>query len=202
MVEIVDYASRNTVEKISFSGGEFFVHPSSYKVLEYSLLKNIPNDNLMFDRSIDESYENVIRLIYKKKILAREKNNACKNFPHVMAIKYDGGVYPCPEAREHGFFYMGNVNEKPLEHIIEEYLASDESAKLFNHALNKINECDGCIANDICNRGCRLRAYKYHGIFLAPDPFCCKIFRNDFSEEQIGKLFWGIKESSIYRRNI
>jgi MoaA/NifB/PqqE/SkfB family radical SAM enzyme len=56
-----------------------------------------------------------------------------------------------------------------------------------------IFECNKCQSQEVCNRGCRLRAFNFHGTFLAPDPFCCKIFNNDFPDTPIGDLFWGEK---------
>ena len=114
-------------------------------------------------------------------------------FPHGLAIKYDGKIYPCGDAREHDLFCMGNISNRPLYETIQEYIDSENSKIISEYVSNDISECNDCIYENLCNRGCRVRAYKFHGKFLAPDPFCCKIFKNDNPNSSINCIFWGEK---------
>ncbi len=286
--EIVDFGIENNCEQFSFSGGEFFTHPSAYELIEYCLSKNVyvsvltnalqmnipfferlKNKELLsfqisvdglrekhdirrgagaFDKTmanvkhlhelgfslsaktaldeynfaditeilqmpwfsrvlilpvaffakerinqiISEEYrdfEQVIQLIYKT--LVENNNYRCRCYPHELAIKYDGGVYPCTEAREHGECLIGNIRNKPLHDILEEYESHPE--KKFICPQARVEVCEKCPQHLVCNHGCRLRALRFHGDFLGPDPFNCRVFKDENTDVPIGQLFWGDK---------
>ena len=181
---------RNYMDVIDVINMPYF---SDYIILPVALTSAVKGQS-RHNPVINEDYEKVMRLIYKKKASSLDKTNRCRVFPQLLAIKYDGGLYPCPEAREHGFFCMGNITNRSLNDTIQDYLNSENAKVMFEHISNDIQKCNNCNSKDVCNRGCRVRAYKFHGEFLAPDPFCCKIFNNDFPDIPIGCLFWGESE--------
>lgn len=284
--EIINFGVQNNCKQFSFSGGEFFTHPSAYDLIEYCLSKNISvniltnalqmnipffeklkNKELLsfqisidglrekhdlrrgfgsFDKTmthvkqlyglgyslsaktaLDESnyadiieilqiryfskvlvlpvafsakerknqffsekyknFEQVIQLIYKT--LVDNNNYRCQCYPQELAIKYDGGVYPCTEAREHGECLMGNIKDKPLWVILEEYESHPE--KKFTCPQATVEICEQCPHHLVCNHGCRLRALRFHGNLLGPDPFNCRIFKDENTDVPIGQLFWG-----------
>jgi len=148
---------------------------------------------LASNTSITVEYENIIRLIYKKKTSIADKNHRCRMFPYGLGIKYDGSVYPCAVARDYGVLYMGNITNRSLHDAIQDFMSS-ENAKIINeYVSNDISECNNCFSKEVCNRGCRVRAYKFYSKLSAPDPFCCKIFNNDFPDIPMNCLFWGEK---------
>lgn len=293
LIELIDFALKTSCDSVSFSGGEFFVHPSAYDVLSYCFSKKLKvkiltnayaisdwnffekyrgTDLLSFQVSIDgmkvnhdlrrgtgvfdqvisnvkrlksygfnikssmtidqtnmydvidvlnipyfdecnflpvafageetkqgrpvlnESYryyEDVIRVIYQSQNGALSEDYRCRMFPHQLGIKYDGTVYPCAVARDYGLFCMGNINEKSISDIVSDYLISDDARELLAYKDNRISECQDCESKNVCNRGCRIRAFKYYGKLLAPDPFCCKLFRHGFDSTPINCIFWG-----------
>lgn len=140
---------------------------------------------------IHEEYEKTIQLIYRKITLLNPNAPTCRCFPKEIAIKYDGNVYPCTEAREHNEYVMGNITDTPLYKVIDSYELNEFNKLVCKELLP--NQCTTCISSDICNKGCRLRAKHFFGDFNAPDPFNCRIFNDEFSDTPIGKLFWGNK---------
>ena len=294
LIEIVDFAIDNSIKKLSFSGGEFFVHENAYEILDYCLkndlnisiltnaididisffkknknlkklsfqvsidgmseIHNQRRGNMSFERTMKnvkalydlnipitasmvldiynykeiikvlelpyfanfnflpvastnegnsymdyipkkekEEYENTINILYKKENVFMGKEHRCHMFPLGLGIKYDGNVYPCAVARDYNLFCMGNLNEQSLYEIVNNYFESEEGKKIKQYKSNDINKCNECKMNNVCNRGCRVRAYKYFGNLMEPDPFCCRLYKNEFSEESINCLFWGTR---------
>ncbi len=122
----------------------------------------------------------------------KQKNRGVDNSAKEIAIRYDGNVYPCTEAREHDEYAMGNITDMSLRKVIELYEANDANKLSCKELLPE--ECVLCKARDICNKGCRLRSKHFFGDFNAPDPFNCRIFNDEFPDVPIGKLFWGMKD--------
>ncbi|MCM1009085.1 MAG: radical SAM protein [Ruminococcus flavefaciens] len=135
--------------------------------------------------------EQVIQIIYKNDALRKGVNYRCLCYPHELAIKYDGSVYPCTEAREHNEFMIGNITNKPLRKVIAEYELSP--TQKFICPQSDVEVCKTCSQNAVCSHGCRLRALRFTGNFLGVDPFNCRVFKDDFSNIPIGQLFWGEK---------
>lgn len=138
-------------------------------------------------------YEDIIRLVYSSKINKIDESSRCRMFPYQLGIRYDGNVYPCAVARDYGIFCLGNINDKSIMEIVNEYIKTSKAQELLNYMNNVIPECNECVSKDICNRGCRARAYKFFGKLLSPDPFCCKLYKKDFLDIPINCVFWGEK---------
>ena len=136
-------------------------------------------------------FESTVQLIYKKQAEQLTSERRCQCYPIELAIKYDGNVYPCTEAREHNEFLIGNILNKPITDVLAEYETMENKKFVCPEAHNEI--CDSCPANNICNRGCRLRALRFYGNISSPDPFNCRIFNNKYLDIPIGQLFWGEK---------
>jgi len=135
---------------------------------------------------------------YEDTICYLMKNSECEEdtfsnqiFPNVLAIKYDGGIYLSPVAADYDLLCMGNVNENSIKTIVENYSQSEEFKKIISIDSMQIEECNGCKISHICNRGCRMRALKFFGNMLKPDPFYCRVMNNDYDKIPISKLFWG-----------
>ena len=139
----------------------------------------------------NEEFDAAVRIIYNNKKEAKDKNSRCHMFPASLSFKYDGFVYPCSVARDYDMFRMGNLNEKSIEEIIEDFLETQESKILLNYKCNDIEKCNQCEYSDKCSRGCRMRAFKVNGDIMTPDPFLCKIYRNDYEKTPFECLFWG-----------
>jgi radical SAM protein with 4Fe4S-binding SPASM domain len=167
---------------------------TSYSILPVALTSAAKRQT-EYNSAVVKDYEKTINLLYKKQTTFADKTHRCRIFPHTLAIKYDGNVYPCGDAREHSLFCMGNITTRSLHETIQDYVNSENSKILQNYVSNDIFECNNCHSKIVCNRGCRVRAYKFNGEFLSPDPFCCRIFNDNFSDISMGCLFWGEKES-------
>lgn len=138
-----------------------------------------------------KKFEQVIQIIYKELASININNHQCHCYPQELAIKYDGGVYPCTEAREHNEFLIGNITDRSIRDVLAEYESSPEKKFICSQA--KVQACEKCLYNLACNHGCRLRALRFHGNFLSPDPFNCRVFNNEHLDTPIGQLFWGDK---------
>ena len=141
----------------------------------------------------NEELSEVFPLIYKK--LSRPAlSERCYIFPRGLSLNYDGTVYPCSVARDFQIFPMGNIHSNSIEEIIESFSASREGQMLLNYKSRfDIPECQTCHAKDVCQRGCRVRAYKWHGRLNAPDPFACKVYTNRYNEYTFSEVYWGNK---------
>lgn len=142
------------------------------------------------DPVVNEEYESVIEFLYRKNIAVNSSGFICNHFPNELAIKYNGDVFPCTEAREHGYFLIGNIRKTPIKELISKYVKDEASIPCSNIVVAK---CQSCEHLNICKQGCRLRALRYHGSLLYPDPFACRIFRGESAEVPIGRLIWGEK---------
>lgn len=128
-----------------------------------------------------------------KSFECEKKNFTDQIFPNVISIKYDGGVYISPVAGDYDLFCFGNINENNIQDICSSFYRSNEYKKMSTLNSSNIDECNHCNASDVCDRGCRLRALKFYGDILKPDPFYCRIFIDEYKNIPISKLFWGIK---------
>lgn len=288
LIEIVDFALEVNTKILDFSGGEFFVHPFAYDLLEYCYDKKIKvnvatngvhlkipfferyrnTDLLMVQVSVDgtkETHEkrrgfgtydktlqnmmllhklgipltvcmaldeqnyrdaldvlhlpNVTKFIfmpvaltgaagincserssvdYEETICHILKTSPCtfeefssQIFPRTLAIKYDGNVYISPVASDYNLFSFGNLLEHSLRELIANYIHSNAYKKLTSVKQTQIAECRECSACTVCDGGCRLRALKFFGDILKPDPFYCRLYANKFTNIPLGKLFWG-----------
>ncbi len=146
-------------------------------------------DSMDYDIEEYKAYEEVMQIIYQRMLLNGQQVIDCMGYPNELAIKYDGNVYPCTEAREHNEFLMGNVTNKSLEEVLRAYDESDQEKLDCKNV--KIEKCLKCRHKNICNSGCRLRALRFNGDFFSHDPFNCRIYNNEYTNIPIGKLLWG-----------
>lgn len=56
LIEIVDFAQAHSTQSLSFSGGEFFVHPFAYQLLEYCFTRHLSVKILTNATHIDSSF--------------------------------------------------------------------------------------------------------------------------------------------------
>lgn len=90
-----------------------------------------------------------------------------------IAIRSDGGVFPCVYAFHDDRFAMGSTKLQPIEDI---WLS--ESWELFRGSveLRHLNACKSCSLSEVCTlKICRLRAYYSEGDFFGRPPGCQKI---------------------------
>lgn len=145
------------------------------------------------DKSLDE-LNDCIELLYKSVPKTRRLCDKCCIFPNGISINYDGYVYPCSIARDFKIFPLGNINEKPINKIINDFCEKEEAKQFFNYKRNdQIKKCKECPKNSDCNQGCRMRAFKFFGDMYKSDPFCCKIFNNEYKDLDYADLYWGNK---------
>lgn len=138
-------------------------------------------------------YDAVVSMMYKHKKSKISGTQRCHMFPMGLGIRYDGNVYPCAVARDYDMFCMGNLTYCSLKELLANFVKTEEGHLICAYRDNKIDECEKCNSNLLCNRGCRIRAYKLFGNFDAPDLFCCRIFNERGFESKLNDLFWGVK---------
>lgn len=290
LINIVDFAMLHHTKTLDFSGGEFFVHPNAYDILDYCFLKkirvnlatNATNiDATFFERyintdlisiqiSIDgmkenhdlrrgrgtwdkaisaarklssygipltanmamftDNYTDAVDILslpyfsnfsftpvaysgastfyspseldedYEQVLCQVMREFECKRtvfsetiFPNILTIKYDGNVYMSPVAGDYELFCLGNIKDTILEDLCNDFYKSATFSFMSNISADRIDECKSCSVNDICDGGCRFRAYKFFGDLLKPDPFYCRIYLDKYNDIPLGKLFWGEK---------
>lgn len=163
--------------------------PWFYQVLVLPVADFSGNTDLSVVSDGMKMYEETVMLIYKQMATYHTSQYHCNCFPNEIAIKYNGEVFPCTEAREHDEFSMGNITSRSIADVISTYDNSTENKMKCRDI--RVESCAQCEFNEICHQGCRLRALHYHGDMNAPDPFTCRVFKNEFLEVPIGLLFWG-----------
>ena len=162
----------------------------SVLVLPVADFNDTKTDTVNSDRI--KQYEEAVMYIYRQMSTYHQSQYSCNCFPNEIAIKYNGEVFPCTEAREHDEYSMGNITEVSIADVISDYVLNNHN-KLECKAV-EVEKCASCASRAMCSQGCRLRAKHFFGEFNKPDPFNCRVFNDDFSDIAIGtgKLF-GIK---------
>lgn len=146
-----------------------------------------------FSKSLNE-LSDCIQMLYRNVPKTRKLCDKCCIFPNGLSINYDGYVYPCSIARDFKIFPMGNINDCRINKIIDNFCKKEEALQFFNYTgNNQIKKCSNCSKNNKCNQGCRMRAFKFFGDMYDCDPFCCKIFNNEYENIDYADLYWGNK---------
>lgn len=136
--------------------------------------------------------DSYIETIYKATTKKINIKHRCNIFPKGISIDYEGFVFPCSIARDYKLFSFGNINDDTLETIINNFVLSEDSDIFFNYeGNNQIKKCKNCSKNKECNQGCRMRAFKFNSDLLSHDPFCCKIYNNEYKDISYGNIYWG-----------
>jgi len=139
-----------------------------------------------------KQYEEAVMFIYRQMSTYHQSQYSCNCFPNEIAIKYNGEVFPCTEAREHDEYSMGNIIDHSISDVIRDYEQRNNNKLACKGIV--VEKCNSCVSKGVCNQGCRLRAKHFFGKFDAPDPFNCRVFQDEYQGYAIGKLFWGIKK--------
>ncbi len=148
---------------------------------------------------LDEEFlSNTVSLVYRQITPRTMNKRRCRVFPESISIKYDGTVFPCSVARDMNLFPMGNVDKTNLPSILNKFCFSEIGMSLLNYTSpEEIGECSVCPKNEMCNRGCRIRAYKWNDDIKTPDPFACKVYMGKFECKNISDVFWGVKNLEV-----
>ena len=162
-----------------------FVSEFMFLPVAYSGAAIINDDGV----SDDEYEETIVYLLQNTECEATDWSRQL--FPYLLAVKYDGSVYPSPVAADYNLLCMGNINNHSMKDITVSFLKSANFRELANVAAQGVYECTICPAKDRCNTGCRMRALKFFGRLQKPDPFYCRLFLNKYTDIPIGRLFWG-----------
>lgn len=132
------------------------------------------------------------RYIYQY-LTDKPSNRRCNMFPNSLSVKYDGSVYPCSVARDMDIYKMGNINNDSIDKIIEKFSNSAEGKEILAYKSRlDIPKCKTCPKNDLCIKGCRIRAKKVKNVLLSPDPFACFVYGEcEYDNKSASDIFWG-----------
>jgi uncharacterized protein len=125
-----------------------------------------------------------------KNIISPKREYMCLRFPcgagiSMLGIGVHGEVYPCEEMNGKEELQIGNVYTCSLE-------------KIFNHPVNKeikcrnlekITECAGCFAADVCGINCANRSHSETKDFYSKTTLC------NYYKNVIPGLIWKIYEN-------
>jgi len=128
-----------------------------------------------------------IRKLYKVNAIPRD--NACPIFTSMLSLDSEGTFYPCNMAKTLKMFPLGNVYGDSLKDIWSRTCM--ESCPARNYRLTDLHQCVSCEAFRLCGGCCRVRAAKYYGDLLAPDPFACFVYRDNIQGD-ISDLMCGV----------
>lgn len=83
----------------------------------------------------------------------RQKNDHCGAAHGLIAINYDGGVYPCTDAFQMEHECAGFAGSMPLSEIINH----PTFARIRGDSIYFNTECEKCFARNICGGGCPMQ---------------------------------------------
>lgn len=105
----------------------------------------------------------------------------------MMALTYEGSIYPCDDFGGNPLFKVGNVNEIT---DLRETIRHSNAVKLCqSHCIENTIECNQCKYRRICVSHCCSDSYYYTGKFNSPHSSCAFIKR--FIPKIIDLLFKG-----------
>lgn len=131
------------------------------------------------------SYDSSIIRLYRE---TEAGNLSSPFFPDVLAISFDGNVYPSFPAQDFHVLNMGNITSEPIERIVSEYIGSDQYRRICSRE-NYI--CNSCEKFNECRGGSRERAYRAFSDVWAVDPLCCRLFLDEYRDIPLSSLFCG-----------
>ncbi len=137
----------------------------------------------------EKSRINIAELTVEKLILgiARRCSNSRHCSKSFIGVNPAGDIFPCGTMNDKADFKYGNINEKPLNEILN----CEMRYSLMRRAENiRDDECVSCEWNNVCNSGCMSHAYAKHKDAYRKDPFCAayKII-NSHVKSRLEKIF-------------
>ncbi len=96
----------------------------------------------------------------------------CSAGRRVANIDPSGDIYPCQFARFEEF-RVGNVRDRPFD-VIWNDPDNEVLATFRSGGSEPGNRCGACGWQEICDMGCRIRAYARHGDLGGGDPLCLR----------------------------
>ncbi|MCL5422517.1 MAG: SPASM domain-containing protein [Nitrospirae bacterium] len=96
---------------------------------------------------------------------------------HFVSINPDGSVFPCGGFDDFTGFNYGNL----LTNTLQEVMNSPVRLEASRRGARLPDDCYKCSYFPVCNGGCRLEAYSYHGDIYKATSLCddyMKIFRH------------------------
>jgi radical SAM protein with 4Fe4S-binding SPASM domain len=104
--------------------------------------------------------------------LLRYMGGGCSAGDRVANVDPAGNVYPCQFAQRDEF-RLGNIRERKFSAIWRD--PDHPILAAFRRKSEALQgRCGDCTAREICNGGCRIRAYERYGDLRAEDPFCIR----------------------------
>ena len=88
----------------------------------------------------------------------------------MMALTYDGSIYPCDDFGSDTLFRVGNVNE--ITDLKKTILGSKAVKLCQSHSVENILKCSQCIYRRICISHCCSDSYFYTGKMNSPHSAC------------------------------
>ena len=176
--DIIDFYVENNIYDFSFN---YFIKGGRGNENSYLA---ISNEQLL------EATKNIIDKIeeyYKKGIMLNEKNvyyitkmfktgkksYMCANSPcgaglNIFGITPNGDIFPCDDLSSVDKFCLGNINETPLDEILESPVINYFAGCNYS----KIEECKNCEIKSYCGAGCCSRKYYDTDSIYSKDPIC------------------------------
>jgi len=91
---------------------------------------------------------------------------------HFISIGPEGDVYPCNRFYGINKFKYGNINQEPIETILN----SDKRKTMQSRCASKIDKCNECSISKYCNGGCVHHAI-VHNKFAFSNDHLCVVYR-------------------------
>lgn len=104
--------------------------------------------------------------IYNNNSPVRRKSKGCGAGNELVAVDFEGNVYPCSYAKLPVFF-MGNLHKTSLERIYNNRSTPFQQLHKINNTCIK---CD--YYQELCSGGCRVLSYLMKNDFFDIDPLC------------------------------
>jgi len=176
--KIIDFYVKNNIYDFSFN---YFIKGGRGNKNSYLSLSNeeVFEATKMIIDKIEEYYKKGIMLNEKnvyyivKMFKTHKKQYMCANSPcgaglNIFGVTPFGDIFPCDDLSSVSKFLLGNINDKPLDQILE----SDIVKYFASCNYNNIKECRECEIKDYCGAGCCSRKYYDTDSIYSKDPIC------------------------------
>lgn len=138
-------------------------NPSRMEILTV----DAPQDGLYILNKLREEdspeYENALKLL-------KYTGDSCSAGERIANVDPAGNVYPCQFAQLEEL-KIGNVKQRKFSEIWND-LKNPVLSAFRNKTAHLKGKCGLCAYKELCNGGCRIRAYIEYGDIWAEDPLC------------------------------
>ncbi len=147
---------------LGIRGAEYF--EGMRKLLDALIAYNRSGQDKLYELNMSFLARNLTNLDYTYMCLA----SPCGAGMATLSVSPNGDVYPCDEFTNVKGFLCGNINEEPLERILQKPAMQQVSLV----TVENLVRCHDCDWKRFCGGGCRSKNFHFSGALDGPNPLC------------------------------